>query len=161
MVTIGIDQSLTSTGVCISGIEDSVVQRHFEIIKTATRPEDPLDLFRRSATIADELVKICNRFSVKKAYIEGLSFGSRGDATRKLATLQGIIIDRLLAIDIEPCIIAPPSLKKFATDNGRASKEEMFDVLPEDLKRTLSDIPKSKGRYDLCDAYWLSTYEHR
>jgi len=56
-------------------------------------------------------------------------------------------------------IVPPTTLKKFATGNGNAKKEAMFDALPSETKQVFEEKTlKSKGRFDVTDAYWLSKY---
>lgn len=103
--------------------------------------------------------------------IEGIAASASGDATRGLAGLQFLIMSKFLdeqeddfmelkepfAIDVVP----PTTVKKFATDNGRADKEDVFEALPSEVKEKFSEYPKTKGRYDLADAYWISMYGHK
>lgn len=100
--------------------------------------------------------------------IENIGFGSTGDATRGLAGLQFLIIDEFIrdnedwgnpnreqpSVDLAP----PTTIKKFATGNGRADKEDLFNALPDEVKEIFGQIPKTKGRYDLTDAYFISLY---
>lgn len=153
---LGIDQSLRFSGICI--IEGEYLIFH-DIIQTTEDKNDKLDVFKRSDVIAEKIAEIAVDYSIDKVNIEGISFGSTGDATRKLAILQGLIVNKLIQQEKEVNIIAPPSLKKFATNNGRAKKEEIFSCLPETIQVTFSAYPKTKGRFDLADAYWLARYE--
>lgn len=103
--------------------------------------------------------------------IEGVANGASGDATRGLAGLQFLIMSKFLdeqeddfmemkepfAIDVVP----PTTVKKFATDNGRADKDEVFESLPDEVKARFAEYPKTKGRYDLADAYWIAMYGHK
>lgn len=91
--------------------------------------------------------------------MEGLSFGSMTNATRDLAKLQGIIEKEVFdRVGLVCEIVAPTSLKKFATGSGRAKKEEMFEALPEEISILFSEVPKTKGRFDLTDAYFLARF---
>lgn len=149
--TIGIDQSLTNTAVWLD------LENH-RLISTKPNKEDPLDSFKRAIYIAQEIHSFCSEHSVKidKIQIEGLSYGAFGDATRTLAGLQFIIVEHLMKLGKDIEIITPTSLKKLATDDGRADKQKMFDCMPDDVKDVIGEVGKTKGRFDLCDAYWLS-----
>ena len=147
---IGIDQSFTSTAVWMDA-------DNHRIIRTTPNKEDPLDIFKRSIYIAQEIYSFCHTYpDIERIQIEGLSFAAKGDATRNLGGLQFVIIEHLMKLKKEIKIITPTSLKKLATDDGRADKQKMFDCLPDDVKELIGSVPKSKGRFDLVDAYWLS-----
>jgi hypothetical protein len=83
-----------------------------------------------------------------------------GNATRDLAGLQFSIITKIkfiLQMDIE--IIAPPTLKKFATGSGRASKIDMINALPPEVYEHFTKEKKwkkSSGLTDVTDAYFLA-----
>ncbi len=91
--------------------------------------------------------------------IEGLAFGMRGNVTRDLGGLQFVIIAHLQEVkgkSIE--ILAPTTVKKFATGSGRAKKEEMIDSLPNDVHERFVGlgVKKTTGLGDLADAYWIA-----
>ena len=99
-------------------------------------------------------------YKVTDIAIEGLSFGSRGDATRNLAILFGVICSRL-NID-NPYTVAPTSLKKFATGNGRADKKEMLANIEnynETLFTELNKLTIKAGKYDIADAFYLAKHK--
>ena len=156
MVYIGIDQSYTSTGYCV--IDQDVID--FGTIKT-----DPSDLiYRRAGNSADNIIELINRYPDSKVSLEGLAFGIRGSATRDLAGLQFVIIDRIYnhthIDDVQ--IITPKTIKKFATGSGggtkkKVTKKDMFDSLPEDIQALFKTKYKTtNGLYDITDAYYLA-----
>ena len=157
MVYIGLDQSYTSTGYCVLN-DDEIID--FGTIKT-----DPSEsIHRRAGTAAKGIVDVINNYPESKVSIEGLAFGIRGSATRDLAGLQFVIMDRIYNqthVD-DVLIITPKTIKKFATGSGgsakkKVGKKDMFDSLPSDVQ----DLFKSKykptsGLYDITDAYYLA-----
>jgi Holliday junction resolvasome RuvABC endonuclease subunit len=155
---MGIDQSFTSTGIWISDENGNHI--HHELITTKKDKDDPLTNFKRASFIADQILSIVDDFGIEYVIIEALAYGSMGDATRNLAGLQYLIITGLInrgGISID--IVAPTSLKKQATTKGNAKKEEMYECCPQHVKDFVDPIPKSKGKYDLVDAYFLSIYK--
>ena len=155
MICCGIDQSTTSTGLFI----DKPVP-YYQIIGTSKDADDHLDVFTRCAAISDEINTALGIHRPTHVNIEGLGFGAVGNATRNLAILQGVIVCGIMRMhpDIIIDIIAPTALKKFATGDGKASKEGMYTALPEEIKRLFSGVKKSKGLSDVTDAYFLSKY---
>ena len=57
--------------------------------------------------------------------IEGLSFVSKGSATRDLAGLWWLMVDELRALDVPLAVVAPGALKKWATGRGTAPKRRV------------------------------------
>ena len=152
-ITMGIDQSLSCSGIVLF-LDDDMI--HHKTYKTS---KDDGSLFKRCAMISKEIDTMLRQYAVTSVNIEGLSFGmSRGNVTRDLAALQGVIITSILSNhDIVCKIIPPKSVKKFATDNGKATKAEMIESLPDDIleKFKASGHKKTTGLADLADAYWI------
>ena len=153
---MGIDQSLSCSGVVLF-LEDDVI--HHKTIKTS---KDDGSLFKRCAMISKEIDALMRQYAVTDVNIEGLSFGmSRGNVTRDLAALQGVIITNILTnYDIECKIVAPKAVKKFATGSGKATKPEMIESVPDEImdKFKASGHKKTTGLADLADAYWIGRF---
>lgn len=187
---LGIDQSFRSTGLCLADENGKVLHDHLiridpdkdeEIMeyvelgefKDLDKSWQKIILARRVRTLVAEwyrqLLDTLPSDVLLHVNIEGLGFGSVGDNTRSLAGLQFLMIDSLLTINdnyacyVTPSIevIPPTTLKKFATGNGKADKNGMFDSLPEETKERYTKVLKTKGRSDLTDAYWLSMWGYR
>jgi len=154
--TMGIDQSMTKTGVVIFD-NNSQTMLHHEIIETVLNKAVALDSFLRVQMIASRIEFLCNLYNIDAVRIEGLSYGSVGQATRTLAGLHYVIVDRLLRASIDVAVIAPTALKKAATGSGRADKQAMLDACPDTVKQQFLKIGKTKGRFDLADAYHLAS----
>lgn len=158
MVVLGIDQSLRSTGLCIADGKSI----EFEVISSKANKEDVFEKFKTSKHIADRIIKICETHQIEKIHIEGLAFGGNANnSNRDLAGLQYVIVTRILDRypDMPIKIITPTSLKKFATGKGNSKKDLVFEALPEDIMERLLEYPKTRGRFDLADAYWLAVFE--
>ena len=122
---IGIDQSMTSTGIFAGNNQHGEWQ--WKIITTEkskaelSPTEKQLDDVRRCREIVCDIVnfvsKAADRNPLHKVIvcIEGLGFGAKGDATRKLAGLQFMILSALEECEMydEIMIVPPTSLKKF------------------------------------------------
>jgi len=148
---VGIDQSFTST---------ALVAYHKGIVAhTIVTSNKNDDIYTRAAHIASGVIAFVNAHKPTTVLIEGLAFGGTGNATRNLAGLQMHIICQLRAAGHSVEIVPPTTLKKFATGSGKASKVEMHAALPNPISTQLSGYKKTKGLYDVVDAYWLSTYK--
>ena len=151
MKILATDQSLTSTGWTV--LEDGQIISYGLITSDKNKTN-----FERAVDVANEIYKLYNEHSPDKFVLEGLPFMSRSNVTRDLAGLQFLVIDRVLReLKIECIAVVPPTkLKKFATGSGKAGKEDMYEALPPEVKAKFSTTLKTKGRYDLTDAYWLA-----
>ena len=164
MVRLGLDQSLRCSGV---SIVETLGQHQLVLYSGTIHTEKTLadnyeDVFKRSMDITDAVSELVDRYDVDEVYLEGLSFGSSGNATRDLAILLGMLVRSLKENNVKVVVITPPALKKFATGTGIADKEMMLAAVgakdPAKMEEFLK-IPKTKGRYDLAGAYWLSFYK--
>jgi len=156
MFYIGIDQSYTSTGMVILNEKKELVST--KILSTNAKD----DIFKRSWELSEEIVEEIKCYQPCLISIEGLAFSMTGNATRDLAGLQFLIVSKIkFILNHDITIVAPPSLKKFATGNGKAKKEDMINSLPVEIfdyfTKTLK-IKKTKGLTDLTDAYFLASY---
>ena len=86
--------------------------------------------------------------------IEGSAMRGLGKVVQ-LAELNGAVVHAFL-VHWNVVRLAPTSLKKFATGNGRAQKDEMQQATPDEVLQMFSD--KYKKHDDLIDAYWLARY---
>ena len=155
-IIFGVDQSFSSTGVVIRSIEDGETLT-MELLSSSKE----LDWIDRAGYIAESIVKVASNYKNPVLAIEGLPFGNMpGNSGKNLAGLQFVIISmwRYSFGTGRDRIIVPTSIKKLATGAGKASKDEMVENLPDGIREQVLVRPKTKGRYDLADAWWLSEF---
>lgn len=117
MKVLGIDSSLSGTGVAIVGDGDP----HTAILRTAGRRADPVPVMDARLTRISDFV-LDHAAGVTLAVIEGASHGSRGGSPWDRAGLWWRIVHRLLAADI-PVAVCPPTVRaKWATGVGSGPK---------------------------------------
>lgn len=154
--TLGIDQSYTSSGYCV--VDESGSMIDFGTFKSAKAN----DVYDRATQVAGFIVDKAIEHNVKRVNIEGLAFGIRGDATRDLAGLLFTIVTTLRrrTSNIKLTVVAPTSLKKFATKSGKSDKAAMIAAVPETVMAQFIEAKykKTTGLADLCDAYWLGMF---
>lgn len=117
---VGIDHSLTGTGVVVIDQDGCILEQ--KLIKTSP---DKIDE-ERMTYIIDELSFIPKIVRLKRAYIEGPSFMSTGQAVLQMGALHYLIRIFLYRKKVKYKIIAPGTLKKFTTGSGAAKKEQML-----------------------------------
>lgn len=152
---IGLDLSLTSTGIVV--FENSIMKAHHVLSSNAKD-----DIHARINYLRKELFNHIRKYVVKdtQIIIEGLAFSSVGNATRNLAGLFFVSYNMIhYNMNLPITVVPPTTLKKYATGNGKAKKEDMFDSISNPDQLTIGNTyKKTKGRYDVCDAYWLASW---
>ena len=144
MIIIGIDPSLTSTGLC-------VMSKQGELLETYA-VNSRFNGVKRLQDIKNKLVEKCchNHNAIDKAitvFIEGYSYGSK-NGREELGELGGVIRLMLYEQKIPFIDIAPTSLKKYTTGKGMGDKVAMAIGV---LKSWGKDFPTT----DQTDAYAL------
>lgn len=112
---MGIDPSLTSTGVSIGGNTRSI------------RPV--LKGVPRLVEIRNAVMNLVREHEVATVAIEGYSYGSRNSHAHSLGELGGVIRVALYEAGI-PFVDIPPTVRaKFATGKGNAGKAEVVSAV--------------------------------
>lgn len=120
---IGIDASSKSTGICILDDMGRLVKLY------TIQPSKKLTEMERLLCIRDALRDILTTYTaVTSGAIEGYSYGSIHKAFT-LAEIAGTIKVVLADAGVETLIVAPKQLKKFATGNASASKQDVKDAI--------------------------------
>jgi crossover junction endodeoxyribonuclease RuvC len=143
----GLDLSYTGTGFVILDNEGRLA--HSILVGTPSElVDDPL----RQGIIARKVKAVANVYRPVIVAIEGYAFA--GPRLVRLAELGGVVKFLLWGVDIDYYPIAPSTLKKWATGNGRADKDEMVktarDLWPECPDDNSADafLLAVKGRED-------------
>lgn len=115
MNTLGLDLSLTSTGVSYGGTTDS--------IRPTTRGAE------RLVEIRDRVMNICEGQRIQVVGVEGYSYMSRNSQAHSIGELGGVVRVALFERGI-PYIEIPPTCRaKFATGKGNAGKSEVVSAI--------------------------------
>jgi len=153
---IGIDQSYTSTGLI--GLDDN---QHIIAQEVISSLKCDGDYFTRAKVVSESVANKINQIDQYtdhqiKVACEGLAFSLRGHTLQNLAGLQFMIVNAIREEGFDVKILTPSTVKKNATGSGKATKQDMFDSLPENVQKMFETIPKSQGREDLTDAFWIA-----
>ena len=157
MLVLGIDQSYTSTGYCYLDTKDDII---LDCGIISTKPDK--DIYYRAHRISQELKRSCQLMEPHLIGIEGLAYCATGNATRDLGGLHFAIVLQLrynIRYEDRLTVVAPNTLKKFATGHGHADKPKMFEHVPEHHKeRILEGKFTKKQREDIVDSFWLAKF---
>lgn len=136
-VVVGIDPSLTSTGLSCGAVSST--------ISTKFRGAE------RLSVVSSTVVEFCAYMSADFVVIEGYSFGSRNSQAHSIGEMGGCIRMRLWESGMPFVDVAPTSRAKFATGRGNASKNEVVSAVSAKTGRIFSGA----GGVDECDAWIL------
>lgn len=137
MKLMGLDLSLTSTGVSVDGETFAIASKFKDV--------------ERLSDIRARMTDVLQAHEVSAAVIEGYAFSARNSQSHKIGELGGVI--RLLLHDMGiPFVDVPPTSRaKFATGRGNAAKTEVISAVSARTGRIWS----GKGADDECDAWLL------
>ena len=166
---VGIDYSLTSPAVCIN---DGKLNFYYLTTKKKWQGQqseniigyehkawtDPIERFKNISDFVFDILTPIHTPTV--IYIEGYSFGSKGQAVFQIAENCGILKYRLQLAEIEYDTVVPSVVKKFATSKGNADKQLMYDSFKEYTKVDLMkkfDMEKLNNPVtDIVDSYYIA-----
>ena len=150
---IGIDYSLTSPAICIT--KDFIFENSQFFFLTNKKKyigpmsknifgfehkeyNTPIHRFSQISDWAFDTIKETIHTS-QQVFIEGYSFGSKGQAVFQIAENCGILKYRLQEFGIPYETIVPSVVKKGATGKGNADKDFMYEAF---CKETNTDLKK-------------------
>lgn len=145
MTTIGIDPSLTATGVVVI-VDGRVVEE--KLIKSVKMGDAPRDELVRLRHIVDGIVEVLSRHQPDIVLMEGLAFMARNTtALVQLAGLNYFIRHELGKMRWH--IVPPSTLKKFLTSKGNSDKNVV-------MMSILRDYGLEFPNDNLADAFGLA-----
>ena len=164
---VGIDYSLTSPAICVNNgnlmffyltnkkkwigqmSEDIIGYEHKEWT-------DPIQRFKQ---ISDFALDIISPLLNPNVYIEGYSFGSKGQGLFQIAENCGLLKYRLMENKIPYDTIVPSVVKKGATGKGNADKDMMYEAFKKetklDLKKIFDTEKVGNPISDIADSYFI------
>lgn len=134
---MGLDLSLTSTGISINGAVSSIKSKNRGIT--------------RLKEIKDKIAKIAKNENIEIASIEGYSYASQYSQAHSIGELGGVVKVALRELNILIVTIPPTCRAKFATGKGNSGK---IDVMSAITAKTGIIFTGADGN-DKCDAWIL------
>ena len=117
---------------------------------------DPIQRFKN---ISDFVIDIIFQTYNPKIFIEGYSFGSKGQGLFQIAENCGILKYRLLQKGYSYTTVVPSVVKKGATGKGNADKDMMYEAFVKetkiDLKKLFDTEKVGNPISDIVDSYFI------
>lgn len=106
----------------------------------------------------ETLMAFIKEHGIKYIVAEDVAMNRHFYDMRRLAELRGVLLEVCDETDIpEPEFINPATLKKWATGNGRATKEEMIAA----CKNRYGIVPVDDNAADACHLFYYFIRKHR
>ena len=171
---IGIDYSLTSPAICIT--TDFVFEKSKFYYLTNKKKyigamsanitgfehkeyDTPIRRFSQISDWVYELIEDTIH-TEQLVFIEGYSFGSKGQAIFQIAENCGILKYRLQQMMINYDTVVPSVVKKGATGKGNADKDMMYEFFSKetntDLKKVFDTQKVGNPISDIVDSYYIA-----
>jgi hypothetical protein len=173
---VGIDYSLNSPAICITNNSFDFNKCSFHFLTSKKKHignfgknifgyehkeyNTPIERFTNISSWALDIIHK-HKKDTAKVFIEGYSFGSKGQAVFQIAENCGILKYRLqLSPSILYDTVVPSVVKKFASGKGNADKQLMYNSF---LNHTGADLLKAfdMGKLnnpvtDIIDSYYIA-----
>ena len=169
---VGIDYSLTSPAVCINNEGEYMfyylTNKKKYIGQMAknimgfehSEYKTPIERFTQISTWAiNQFNRLEYNLKNIKIFIEGYSFGSKGQGIFQIAENCGILKYRLEQLKLPYEVLPPSVIKKGATGKGNADKDMMYEAFERETKINLKKIfdTEKVGNpiSDIVDSYYI------
>lgn len=171
---IGIDYSLTSPAICITTDFVFKNSKFYYLTNkkkyigkmtnniTGFEHKEYDTPIRRFSQISDWVYELMEDtiHTQQLVYIEGYSFGSKGQAVFQIAENCGILKYRLQQMMIDYETVVPSVVKKGATGKGNADKDMMYEFFSKetktDLKKVFDTQKVGNPISDIVDSYYIA-----
>ncbi len=136
-VILGIDPGLANTGYGVIQISGGRTKYLIHgVIETASK----MNLGERLSLIYDAVSDLIRHFSPESAGIENLYFAKNRTSAIPVAQARGILLLSLFQNGVTAYEFPPQEIKQALTGNGRASKEQVQEMVR--VMLGLKEIPK-------------------
>jgi len=156
MSYIGIDTSLSNTAIFVLGEDGSPIKFKNIFTKLCKLGKTKYKDFERLESIRNSVEGFIGDIGNKSVFVfyEDYSFNSV-NRSYAIGELGGVLKTCLYSIGCDITLVPPLVLKKFATGNGKASKELMIETAKYECS-DIKNLSKKELSSDICDAYFLA-----
>ena len=147
---LGIDLSLTSTGLARVHCQESGVSVSTMRLKPAVKGHDRLDLIVDTVTAW--------ALPVDYVALEGPSYGSQSSSYHQLAGLWWLVRHELWTMRVPTAVMAPQARAKYATGRGNSGKDEVLAAV---IRRYAIPLEVDVPGNDVADALVLAAMAAR
>lgn len=163
-IYMGIDQSLTNTGVTVIKRDFSKNEKHEILLTKGIATDNSFAIEDRINYIKNEIKSVIEIHKPDVICIEGLAFRNPNSNNGKLlAGLYFVLLDLFVEMKLQYFIVNIKTLKKKISGNGSATKNEMKNSFNDHVVLKLEELSKikktSKKFEDIIDSYGLAVFK--
>ncbi|MDR0686835.1 MAG: crossover junction endodeoxyribonuclease RuvC [Dysgonamonadaceae bacterium] len=161
-IILGVDPGTNITGYGLLKITDGKPSMIAMGVLELSKNDDH---YVRLNRIFQRIISLIDEFKPDELAIESPFFGKNVQSMLKLGRAQGVAIAAAISRNIPVAEYAPLKIKLAITGNGRASKEQVADLLKKTLKIPDRNMPTILDATDglavaLCHFYQNGTVKH-
>jgi|TARA_B100000902_G_scaffold376766_1_gene408244 Holliday junction resolvasome RuvABC endonuclease subunit len=177
---VGIDYSLTSPSICVNNIDENKIKFYYLTTKKKWLGKqsdniigyehkewtDPIERFKNISDFILDILYTNPLFDQPnyQIFIEGYSYGSKGQGLFQIAENCGILKYRLQDKGYTYETVVPSVVKKGATGKGNADKDMMYESFLKETKINLKKILDTEKcgnpLSDIVDSYYIQKVGH-
>ena len=177
---VGIDYSLTSPSICVNNIDENKIKFYYLTTKKKWFGKqsdniigyehkewtDPIERFKNISDFILDILYTNPLFDQPnyQIFIEGYSYGSKGQGLFQIAENCGILKYRLQDKGYTYETVVPSVVKKGATGKGNADKDMMYESFLKETKINLKKILDTEKcgnpLSDIVDSYYIQKVGH-
>ena len=135
---IGIDASLSSTGLCVFNLTENLIEDANKIVTKSKQLQG-----ERLCIIRNSIEDIIKKYNVKVMVVEEPFTGKNKGTSNKLQRVVGNLECLAYQYGLEYIELPPKAVRSFLMDNGSASKEEVAEYIQKEFCE--SPIVKNLG----------------
>ena len=159
MVFLSLDQSLSCTGYTLWAKSPRKAEGTYKLVAfgTLSRPKYITDTVLQIKWMKEQVVQLMEEHKVTSVALEGLPYGMQSTSVRSLSALYFCLLLHFEKTETLVTVVTPTQAKKCAI-KGNASKQEVYEALPQELREQVEQkgFKKTTGMYDIADAYWIA-----
>lgn len=151
LICTGVDLSLTSTGIVTIHTRSKAAVWASGLVKTKPEKAVKYDLQERIEQILHAVISHVLAYESDRVAIENHAMNAIHSDTR-VHELNAVVKYELWRVGVRFEVVYPNTLKKLATGNGSASKEEMMAAA------AAAGFAEGGTSDDLADAFWAARW---
>jgi len=126
MIVVGLDLSLTATGIAVNR-DDEPAEWTWRVRSKGTKADTLDDRAQRLGELARRILRAVGNPDL--VIVEAPAFAQVSGSHHDRSGLWWLVVEPLLALVCPVAEVAPTTLKKYATGKGNASKDEVLAAI--------------------------------
>lgn len=131
MRILGIDPGYDRVGICIL---DKIDNHYKYVFSCLISTDKSMDLYNRIIEISEDLNQIIKKFNPDQAVVEKVFFSNNQKTAIDVAQSRGVICFHCVKNGIPVLDVSPSQMKLAVTGDGKASKEQVKEMVFRQLK---------------------------